>query len=74
VLEQQARQEPSEAAPTAANSVKRSVETGGWRPANASADPRVPGLQLTVADLIHHGRDGKHFAHIDAERLCGNDS
>ena len=29
---------PSDAAPTAANSVNRSVEAGGRRPANASAD------------------------------------
>src|SRR6266550_7090890 len=58
---------PSDAAPTAANRVNRSVEAGGWRPANSNADCAAPAPKLAVADLIHHCRDGKHLTHVDAE-------
>ena len=54
---------------------QREAQRRSWRQAACQREcrPRGGGLQLAVADLIHHGRDGKHLAHVDAERLYGND-
>ena len=64
---------PSEAAPMAANNVKRGVEAGGSRPAGLKRGLRSLGRQFAVADLIDHRRDGQYPAHVDTERLGGDD-
>jgi hypothetical protein len=64
---------PSEAAPRAANKVKRGVEAGGSRPADSSADGAASTGNVPWADLIDHRRDGQYPAHVDTERLGGDD-
>jgi hypothetical protein len=63
---------PSEAAPMAAKHVKRGVETGGSRPADSSGLHSL-GRQRVVGDLIDHCRDSQYPAHVDTERLGGDD-
>ena len=48
---------------------------GSWRqPASLlKRGLRSLGRQFAVADLIDHRRDGQYPAHVDAERLGGND-
>jgi len=62
---------PSEAAPMAANKVKRGVEAGGSRPSRLKRGLRSLGRQVPWQNVIDHRRDGQYPAMSTPSGLAG---